>query len=136
MIVLHASNHDSLLWLWGEVPAEERGRVRKSEKGQLGAWLPYDAGREKLLTALQEGGLASATDKRSTTPHVLWLPTVGSQPFASSSLIADPPQAEHEIVLAPRTVTTIPLSVPQVVGLLCACVDKRVLDQVLLSVTT
>jgi hypothetical protein len=127
MIVLHASGHDNQLWLWGEVPAEERDHVRKPEKGQPGKRLPYDAGRERLFIALQEGGLASVTDKQSPTPRVLWLPTVGSQPFASSALIADPPQTEHEIVLTPWTVTTIPLSTPQVVSLLCACVDKQVL---------
>lgn len=127
MIVLHASSHDSLLWLWGEVPAEERAHVHKPGKARLGALFPYDAGKERLLAALQEGGLASVTDKQSTTPQVIWLPTVDSHPFASSSLIADPPPAQSKAVLAPWTVTTVPLSVPQVVGMLCACIDKQVL---------
>ena len=83
MIVLHVSSHDNQLWLWGEVPAEERDRVRKPGKDQLGTLLPYDAGRERLLAALHEGGLASTTDKQSTTPQVIWLPTVDSHPFAS-----------------------------------------------------
>jgi SNF2 family DNA or RNA helicase len=127
MIVLHASSHDNQLWLWGEVPVEERGRARKPGKAQLGAVLPYDAGTERLFAALQEGGIASATDKHSTTPQVIWLPTTNSHPFASSSLIADPPPAQHKTVLAPWAVTTIPLSVPQIVGVLCACVDKQLL---------
>jgi len=54
MIVLHASSHDNQLWLWGEVPAEERDRVRKPGKDQPGAVLPYDAGKEKLFASLRE----------------------------------------------------------------------------------
>ena len=94
MIVLHVGASQGQLFLWGEVPSDEQApAVRKRKKQRDIGALPYNAGAEKILIALSEAGITFTTDKRGSEALVVWLPTVGAHPFASSSLIADPPQS-------------------------------------------
>ena len=53
----------------------------------------------------------------------MWLPTVKGKPIPSSGLIADVP-AVGEVALMPWIITALPLPVPLVIDLLCACIDR------------
>jgi SNF2 family DNA or RNA helicase len=137
MIILHAGFLDHQLWLWGEASAEaaadrapRRGRKpaarSNSRKAQT---LPFDAGSEGLLAALGEfasGLKMSAGDVEKAT---VWTPTVDDQPIASSALIAEPPSSTAKAAIAPWTVSAIPLSTAEAVGLLCLCVERETLAQ-------
>src|SRR5438034_3926532 len=137
MIVLHAGICDGQLLLWGETPAEPRALApkrngRKSTKdshtpGLHPQPLPYDAGSEGLVAALQEAGLGSTADRKHTQTVIAWLPTIDNQPVASSPLIAEPPQSRKTPTVAPWTVTALPLTTAQAVGVLCACAGKPML---------
>ncbi len=137
MIVLHAGVCDDQLLLWGETPAEPRALApkrngRKSTKdshtpGLHPQPLPYDAGSEGLVAALQEAGLGSTADRKHTQTVIAWLPTIDNQPVASSPLIAEPPQSRKTPTVAPWTVTALPLTTAQAVGVLCACAGKPML---------
>ncbi len=133
MIILHAGFFDHQLWLWGEAPAgtvtessAKRGRktppkVKKRER------LPFDAGGDGLLAALDEvvSGLKMGKDDVKTA--TMWLPTVDGQPVASSPLIAEPPPSNGEAVIAPWAVAAIPLNTAEAVDLLCRCVNRETL---------
>jgi SNF2 family DNA or RNA helicase len=58
---------------------------------------------------------------------VAWLPAQGGEAVASSALIAERPQSQARIELAPWTVTGLPLSNSEAVDLLCGCAGKRTL---------
>src|SRR5687767_10444834 len=116
MIILHAGFFDYQLWLWGEAPAgiateasARRGR-KTSSKARKCERLPFDAGSEGLLVALDEvvSGLKIGQDDVETA--TVWLPTVEGQPVASSPLIAEPPSSKGKAVIAPWAVAAIPLS--------------------------
>jgi SNF2 family DNA or RNA helicase len=56
---------------------------------------------------------------------VAWLPTSAGAPAASSPLVASPPEKAALVTVAPWTVTTRRLSLPESVDLLCASVGKE-----------
>src|SRR5262249_38715253 len=58
---------------------------------------------------------------------VIWLPTAGERPLASSPLIAEPPEEAAEIALAPWAVTGLRLSPGEALDLLCASLDRETL---------
>ena len=128
MIILHAGFLNNRLLVWGEVPADSarpasKRRGRKP-KVALPEALPYDAGNESLLGAFSESWTA-ATHKAE--PAIVWLPTDGGVPAASSPLIADPPTRSAEVVLSAWTVTACPLSAADSLHLLSACADRQTL---------
>ena len=128
MIVLHVGASQGQLFLWGEVPVDEQApAVRKRKKQQDIGALPYSAGAEKILIALAEAGITFTTDKRGSEALAVWLPTVDKSPVASSPLVAEPPPSLTNTVLAPWTITALPLTMPQAVDLLCACIGKPML---------
>ena len=61
MFILHAAFDENRLFVWGEIPAPPNPPVHRGSKSRLKAakppLLPYDAGKEHLLKALQEAGL-------------------------------------------------------------------------------
>jgi SNF2 family DNA or RNA helicase len=131
MIILHAGTYEGSFRLWGEKPVEaapasapRRGRKPKAPKLRS---LPFDAGAEGLTAALQEAlpELARRCGKAEST--VAWLPTVRESPLPSSPLIAEPPAAEEEPVLAPWSVTALPLPAEQALELLYAALDRETL---------
>jgi len=71
--------------------------------------------------------LGLTVNKKHTETVVAWLPTAGSQPIASSPLIAEPPGSRAKVALAPWTVTALRLSTEQGVEMLCACVGRQTL---------
>jgi SNF2 family DNA or RNA helicase len=133
MIILHAGFFDHQLWLWGEAPAgtatetpakRERKTSAKAKKRER---LPCDVGGDGLLLALNEvvSGLKMGKDDVGTA--TIWLPTVDSQPVASSPLIAEPPPSNGKAAIAPWAVAAIPLNTAEVVDLLCRCVNRETL---------
>src|SRR5207245_6356501 len=57
----------------------------------------------------------------------VWLPTLDGQPIASSPLIAELPESGAHTTVAPWIVTTLKLTPPEAVSLLCACVNTETL---------
>src|SRR5882672_8962696 len=133
MIILHAGFFDHQLWLWGEAPARtvletpaRRGR-KATAKARKRERLPFDAGGDGLLAALNEvvSGLKMGKDDVGTA--TIWLPAVDGQPVASSPLIAEPPSSNGKAVIAPWAVAAIPLNTAEAVDLLCRCVNRETL---------
>ncbi len=87
----------------------------------------YDAGAERLSEALSEILNDRAVPPKAFEPWVAWVPSTGTEPLASSRLIAEPPSGADRAVLAPWTVTALPLTTGQAIDLLCACVGQTTL---------
>ena len=58
---------------------------------------------------------------------ILWLPTVGGTPVASSPLIAEQPELEADAVILPWMVSALPLPASESVELLSKCVDRQII---------
>src|SRR5947207_3588064 len=123
MSVLHDGVYDDQLLLRYETSAGPQALApkrngRKSTKnshtpGIHPQPLPYDAGSERLVAALQEAGLGSTADRKHTQTVIAWLPTIDNQPIASSPLIAEPPESRKTPAVVPWTATTLPLTPAQ-----------------------
>ena len=91
MIVLHAGFHKGRLLLWGETPAQPKAPLPRRRGQPRPHQLLYDAGAENLSSALRKVGFGFTVGKKRVEQIIAWLPTVGDQPLASSSLIAQSP---------------------------------------------
>ena len=135
MIVLHFGIHKGELFLWGEVPLtpETPPEGRRKRAGSLRATpsscrpSPYDAGIERLISAMKEGGFSFRFNKRSTREMIAWFPTWDDKPAASSPMIAEPPDPGVNLIPAPWKVTALGFSTPQAVELLSLCYGKKTL---------
>ncbi|MGE0132514.1 MAG: DEAD/DEAH box helicase [Blastocatellales bacterium] len=135
MIIIHAGFLDYQLWLWGEAPAEiapeapvRRGRKTSAKsKSKNQNRLPFDAGAERLLAALNGVFSGLKMSKSDVETATAWLPAVDGLPVASSPLIAEPPSSTSKAGIAPWAVAAIPLSTAEAVDLLCRCVDRETL---------
>ena len=135
MIILHGGVIDGQFFLWGEVPAETETSAKKgrSRKGGLKTSSatpepsPYGAGAGRLSVALKEAGLGFTVNRKTTESMMVWLPVMGRKPVPSSPFIADLPEPGVKATLIPWAVTILPLSTPQTVQFLCACVGKQTL---------
>ena len=131
MIVLHAGFFEDRLLLWGESPPETtgsrapgRGRKAKAIRPQAS---PFDAGATRLISALEGAGLPVHGKRAPTDTAVVWLPSSGNMPVASSPLVAEAPDASAPPALSPWSVTVFPLSLEEAVALLCVSAGKQTL---------
>lgn len=135
MIVLHAGILEGQFFLWGETPVEQEPSLktkvrRKDDPGAASSFskpLPCDAGTDRLADALKDAGLNLKVSKGFIEKMIVWQPTVDRQPFPSSPLIAEAPEGDAKVILAPWLITGFCLSKKQMVEFLCACVDKQTL---------
>ena len=131
MIVLHAGFWERYLFLWGESPAEEktsRGSPRRQKRNDtLVKPLRYNAGREKVLAALAESDMRFRSTAKHSDKVIVWLPTKGGNPIASSPLIANVPESRDETVIAPWAITGVALAAQKTIELLCVCAGKQTL---------
>lgn len=135
MIILHATFFNNQLHLWGEASIGElpdgRGMKRQAAsaaKAKAGSFV-YDAGPDRLIAALDEivsGTKISVSDLEKAT---IWLPAVNGQPCASSTLIAELPEAGRKPVIAAWTLWTLPLRTSESIDLLCRVIDRGTLAQ-------
>jgi hypothetical protein len=131
MLILHAAFYENRLFVWGEIPAAPEPRVNRVSKGRLKASkpppFPHDAGKDHLSKALQEAGLGQLLNGLASETAVAWLPTHKNRPLASSPLISESSASREPVAISPWQVTTLALSPPAEVELLCACVNQEVL---------
>jgi SNF2 family DNA or RNA helicase len=130
MMVLHAGVFEGQLILWGETslnPGVSSRRKQRRKGENTFEVFPYDAGRERLQTALMEAGLDFLLKGKSLVEMIAWLPAANQAPLPSSSLIAESPEANGQIAFAPWSVTGLPLSPRQSLELLCVCMGKQTL---------
>jgi SNF2 family DNA or RNA helicase len=131
MIILHAGALEDRFLLWGEEPIEDEAasKARKGgkTKGARAEPYPFDAGFTGLSAALKGAGLHLKVRKRRIQSAITWIPTKGSNPLASSPLIAEPPKSRAETRLAPWVIDTLPLTSEETVELLCASMDRQML---------
>jgi len=131
MLILHAAFYENRLLVWGEIPPPPAPPVRRVSKGRLKAAkpppLPYDAGKEHLVKALQEAGLGRLLNGLAGDTAVAWLPTRKNRPLASSPLIAESSDLKSAADLSPWQVTAPALPPAGEIELLCACVNREVL---------
>jgi SNF2 family DNA or RNA helicase len=131
MIILHASYTDGHLFLWGETPTSplpgpftQRGQKRQRN---IAAFFPYGADAAALSAVFRHAAGSVAAHADTQDPLFAWLPTLNGQPLASSPLIAELPESNAHTTLAPWLVTTVKLTPPEAVSLLCACVNTETL---------
>ncbi len=127
MIVLHAGFFEKSLFLWGEVPLEVNTPLIKRRKKRDIKFSPYDAGSERLSSAIKETVLKIKTGKKSFKTMVLWLPSVNGTPSVSSEMVGEPLGSSLPTVLSPWRITVLKLSEEESIDLLCHCVGKKVL---------
>ena len=123
MLVLHAGFASDQLWLWGETPASTLTNKTRSKKAKP-LRSPLAAGEETLLAVLEELDLSSG---EPASNKVLWLPSVGKQPLASSPLVAEPSTNGPTPELLPWQMPVVALNPPQAIDCLCACMDREAL---------
>ncbi|MEN6548608.1 MAG: DEAD/DEAH box helicase, partial [Armatimonadia bacterium] len=130
-IILHAGYLAGELVLWGEKPVEPGGVVlaRRGRQPRVPKPLPspYDAGASAVSEALQEAAGLKLGPAQAGVPTVVWLPTVAGKPAANEALIADRPDPEAPVSLAPWVVSGLALAPQQWVDLLCRCGDQHTL---------
>jgi SNF2 family DNA or RNA helicase len=136
MILLHAGIDSSQFFLWGETPAElpPARPNRKAKSSEVQAY-PFDAGVGRLVAALLDILPGQTLPGGGGEPPLLWLPTIKGRPIPSSGTIADVPTI-GSVSLVPWKITALPLPLPQVIDLLCACVGRETLGPGLLIGTT
>lgn len=131
MIILHAGYLAGELILWGEKPVEPGGvvRARRGRQPRVPKPLPspYDAGASAVSEALREAAGLKLGPTQSAMPTVVWLPTVAGKPAANDALIAERPDPEAPVSLAPWVVSGLALAPQQWVDLLCRCSDQHTL---------
>jgi SNF2 family DNA or RNA helicase len=117
MIILHGAMLEERLFVWGEAPPKpKRGGRRKNGLAPS----PYDAGYPALREALANLGLDFVSDDAREDASTAWLPTVGEQPYPSSALIGEFPEADGETELAPWKVSGLFLDPKEWLELLTA----------------
>lgn len=129
MIILHTGRVGKQFFLWGESSAEnEVPRVQRGRqpKDQVAKPYPYDSGFESLSSALEM--LPVGTGWKEIENVNVWMQTIGGLPFPSSSLIAEITTSKAKITLAPWNVNAYLLETREAMDLLCACMEKRVLE--------
>jgi SNF2 family DNA or RNA helicase len=127
MIILHAGYFDDQLLLWGETPPDRTGDQKPGKiSGTLNP-LPYNAGFKVLAQTLTAIEYESKIHKRDSLQPVLWVPSKGKTPFASSPLIDKPPSTRHKISIVPWQVTALSFDMEHTIKLLCWCMDKKML---------
>jgi SNF2 Helicase protein/SNF2-related domain len=136
MIVFHAGFLNGQLCIWGESPisdvpvtARKRKRTDSITQSQITNPFPYDAGSDRLLSALGEFVAGLRLSKRDTEISAIWVPTMNGQPVASSPLIAELSTSFDKAALKPWAVTIIPLRPVEGLDLLSACVGRETLGQ-------
>ncbi|MBI4642858.1 MAG: DEAD/DEAH box helicase [Deltaproteobacteria bacterium] len=131
MLILHAGFFANRLFLWGETPATQSPRSHGVRRGRPKAAspppFPYDAGKDNLLGAIKEAGLACPDSAHNWQTAIAWLPTQKNQPWVSSPLISESPASSASAALSPWQVTALCLPAQAEVELLCACVGKELL---------
>jgi SNF2 family DNA or RNA helicase len=115
MIILHGALLEDRLFVWGEAPPRPRRGARR--KNGVAPY-PYDAGFAALSEALGTLGLSPPPDAGREESATAWLPTVSEQPFPSSALIGDYPDAEGDVGIAPWRVSGLRLSPAESLDLL------------------
>ena len=130
MIILHAGYIEDQFLLWGETSIDSPEVIKQNptkKKTRSLRFLPYDAGFKKLVQALIDSGYPFKISKKDMRQVIIWLPSKGDSPIASSSIIEPPPSTRHEIQITPWQVTVLPLDREAVLHLLCQCAGKEIL---------
>jgi len=117
VLILHASEDNGFLHLWGEVPPE--GGVSGGDT--TAAWRsPYDPGAAPLVAAVRP--FAPETEVGSAWTVNAYLPGDRQGPIPSHPLIAE--RIVTKLSLLPWQVTVIPLDADEMLSLLEACRSK------------
>ena len=131
MIILHAGESDGTIVLWGETSTGPRvrptSRRRRRSRGASASPHPFAAGASELAKVLRETGLNLKPAAKRARHVTAWLPTKGSSPVPSSSLIAEPSKSRAKTKLAAWAVPAYRLSAEEGVELLCASAGRRTL---------
>ena len=120
------------LWFSGarhrRTPAFVLPHVAVASRGDASASLhPFAASAGELAGAVKETGLSLKPAAKRACHVTAWLPTKGSSPVPSSSLIAEPSKSRAKTKLAAWAVPAYRLSAKEAVELLCASAGRRTL---------
>ncbi len=131
MIILHAGFTDGRLYLWGEVPPEERRRPRnkpdQTVQGSAPQPYPYAADATVLRKActIVEGVHPAA--HRHPADALIYIPTLDGAPVPSSPLIADAPESQARPILRPFTISAVELLPEEAIALLSPTIEHGLL---------
>jgi len=127
--VLHGAFDGQRLLLWAEsrlesaAAASRSGRSKRRQDAPLQS--PYDPGPAALIDALSTSSVAVANFRAEAA--VIWLPSIGGSPVASSRLVAEAPDRIDQAALQSWRVTVVSASWSAAIELLCACTGRRTL---------
>ncbi len=126
MIVLHLARLARDSFLWGDAGAMTSGHApaRRSRNPDAPA-LPFGAKKEALASAVAEIAPGFRADAKVPDTRVVWLPTVRGQPLASMPIIAETPEPDAPISLAPWRVAVLRVKMSTLLDLLASTVDKK-----------
>lgn len=127
MIILHAAYVDNQLYFWGEKPVDDLEAATGGKKNEVLAY-PFDAGEETIKEILADTLFDRSIRRKSTEEMLVWLPTSGNHPIASSPLLSKNPVANKNVELRPWKVTAMALPMESTIGFLAAFVDKELLS--------
>jgi len=128
MIICHAGFCDGEFLLWGETPEDQAVPPGASARASARAVLPfpYAAGMRRLESDILAATGLNLSHRRKAPIYYAWLPTTERGPLPSSPMIAEMP-AGGDIVLAPWAVAVRVLGNREILELLAACGDRRML---------
>ena len=119
------------LWFSGarhrRTPAFVRPHVVAGRGALSASPHPFAASAGELAEALKELTLYPKPTAKRACHVTAWLPTKGSSPVPSSSLIAEPSKSRAKTKLAAWVVPAYRLSAEEAVELLCASAGRRTL---------
>lgn len=127
MIIFHAGYFDEQLLLWGEVPPDHTENQKPNKKSVSPSPFPYDAGFKVLAQKLKEVEYESKIHIDDSLQPVLWAPSKGNTPFASSRLIDKPPATRHKVKIVPWLVTALSFDMEHTINFLSWCMGKKML---------
>ena len=131
MVILHAAFSDRQWLLWGEDSNGDDAEPQPKRRGRKpkiapAANLPFGAVVAALSGALTGIGISAETDT-NIQPFLVWLPTAGGYPFASSTLIAKNPTVGPSIEIRPWQASMVALAPGTMLDLLCLCHSDNLL---------
>jgi SNF2 family DNA or RNA helicase len=117
MIILHGAYLEDGLFLWAE-------RAAGASRRRANARYAFDAGFDAVARAV--GGFVTdfSPAKRRKQSLRAWLPTRGTHPLPSSTLIAEPPPSRAAIRVSPWAVEGLFLDTAECFDVLCAYADR------------
>ena len=124
LIILHASELDGMLAVWGEASDRTNGNARRAKTARRTH--PFSATFDDLRDVLKKQLNDAAVSYRERQATA-WLPTKADSPIPSSIIVAEPIKSKARTKIAPWEITACQFRGPDAVKVLRHTMGKRTL---------